>query len=202
MDLPHDWSIEGAVNREAPAGNDGSYYPTGTGWYSKTMFVKPEMAGKRISLYFEGVYMNAEVFVNGQSLGVHPYGYTSFAHDITPCLHEGENRIAVRVDNSQQKNCRWYSGSGIYRNVWLLVTNPVHFTQWGIFITSRLWDKDKATVTVKTTVKNESDRDGTFQLAVCLSREGQTKKEAGQTISLKAGEERTVEQELPMADVE
>lgn len=140
LNLPHDWSIESAFDAQAPAGNDGGYLPTGTGWYRKKFTLPATSAGKRISLYFEGVYMNSEVFVNGHSVGMRSYGYSSFYYDITPYVRFGQqNVVAVRADNSQQKNCRWYSGSGIYRHVWLLTTHPAHFSEWGIFIrTSRL----------------------------------------------------------------
>ena len=118
LDLPHDWSIEGNTNRLHPMGNDGGYYPAGIGWYRKTFDVPATFKGKRVSIYFEGVYMNAEVFLNGKSLGMHPYGYTSFSYELTPYLIPGaKNQLSIRVDNSMQKNCRWYSGSGIYRHV-------------------------------------------------------------------------------------
>lgn len=122
LDLPHDWSIEGNFDRETPAGNDGAYLPTGIGWYRLKINPLRDFLphdGQVTKLYFEGVYMNSTVFVNGKAVGGHPYGYSAFWVDVTDCLHEGENVIAVRVDNSAQKNCRWYSGSGIYRHVWL-----------------------------------------------------------------------------------
>ncbi|HEY5508669.1 MAG TPA: glycoside hydrolase family 2 TIM barrel-domain containing protein, partial [Paludibacter sp.] len=105
----------------------------------------------------EGVYMNSEVFINGKSLGVYPYGYSSFSYDLTPYLNFGkENVIAVRVDNSQQMNSRWYSGSGIYRHVWMMVTNPIHVAHWGAAISTPVVSAKKATVLVKTKVKNET----------------------------------------------
>ena len=158
VDLPHDWSIEGQLDPGNPTGNDGGYFPAGVGWYRKGFVVPANWPGKRVSLYFEGIYMNAEVFVNGRSLGVHPYGYTSFFHDLTAHLTYGEeNRVAVRVDNSRQKNCRWYSGSGIYRHVWLVITGPVHVGHWGVAIRTPDVDEAQATVEVRTRVKNETD---------------------------------------------
>lgn len=157
LDLPHDWSIEGKVNPKNPSGNAGGYFPTGTGWYRKTFNVPAALAGKKVSLYLEGVYMNAETFINGNSLGVHPYGYTSFSYDLTPYLKLGEdNVIAVKVDNSQQINSRWYSGSGIYRHVWMLVTDAVHTAPWGVSVTTPSISSKEATVQVKTLVKNET----------------------------------------------
>ena len=158
LDLPHDWSIEGRVNPNNPTGNDGGYFPSGIGWYRKTFNAPASWQGKCISIYFEGVYMNSEVFINGKSLGIYPYGYSSFSYDLTPYLNfEKENIISVKVDNSQQKNCRWYSGSGIYRHVWMVVTNPVHIANWGVTIVTPVVSSQKATVLVKTRIKNETD---------------------------------------------
>lgn len=157
LDLPHDWSIEGKVNPKNPAGGGGGYFPAGIGWYRKTFQAPDAWKANKIAICFEGVYMNSEVFINGKSLGVYPYGYSSFSYDLTPYLHFGkENVIAVRVDNSQQINSRWYSGSGIYRHVWMMVTNPVHVAQWGTAISTPVVSAKKAAVQVKTFVKNET----------------------------------------------
>jgi beta-galactosidase len=157
LDLPHDWSIEGRINPKNLTGNAGGFFPAGIGWYRKTFKAPAEWKGKNISIYFEGVYMNSEVFINGKSLGVYPYGYSSFSYDVTPYLDfSEENVIAVRVDNSRQVNCRWYSGSGIYRHVWIMATNAVHVIQWGIGITIPDVSQKKATIQVKTLVKNET----------------------------------------------
>ncbi len=157
LDLPHDWSIEGKVDPKNPMGGAGGYLPAGIGWYRKTFNVPSTWKGKRVSIYFEGVYMNAEVFINGKSLGVHPYGYTAFSYDLTPYLDfNNENVLSVRVDNSQQINCRWYSGSGIYRHVWMYVTDPIHIANWGVWVTTPKVSSEKATVQIKTIVKNET----------------------------------------------
>lgn len=135
VNLPHDWSIECDFDKDAPAGHDGAYLPTGKGWYRKQFRVESlELRDKKMRLYFEGVYMNAEVYVNGQKAGGHPYGYSSFFVDITPYVKVGENEVEVRVDNSQQKNCRWYSGSGIYRHVWLLTTGKRYIDEWSVSV--------------------------------------------------------------------
>ena len=135
VDLPHDWSVESDFIKDAPAGNDGGYLPTGTGWYKKTFQVPADDKGKDLSLYFEGVYMNSTVYVNGDSIGGHPYGYSSFWVNLTPYLKYGEdNTVSVRVDNSAQRNCRWYTGSGIYRHVWLVTTPATHIDEWGVHI--------------------------------------------------------------------
>ena len=157
LDLPHDWSIEGQIKPKNPTGMGGGYFPAGIGWYRKNFLVPDEWKAKKIAVYFEGVYMNSEVFINGKSLGVYPYGYTSFSYDLTPYLNFGkENVIAVRVDNSQQMNSRWYSGSGIYRHVWMMITNPVHVAQWGVAISTTLVSAKRVMVAVKTTIKNET----------------------------------------------
>ncbi|MEO6523533.1 MAG: sugar-binding domain-containing protein [Mucilaginibacter sp.] len=158
LDLPHDWSIEGKIDKTNPSGGDGGFFPTGTGWYRKTFLAPAAWKGKLVSIYFEGVYMNSEVFINGKSLGTQPYGYTTFTYDLTSYLNENKiNTIAVRVDNSKQKNSRWYSGSGIYRHVWMVVTSPVHVANWGTVITTPSVSAAKATVEVKTLIKNETN---------------------------------------------
>ena len=155
VNLPHDWSIEGDFDKDAPAGHDGAYLPTGKGWYKKQFRVESlALREKKLRLYFEGVYMNAEVYVNGQKAGGHPYGYSSFFVDITPYAKIGQNEIEVRVDNSQQKNCRWYSGSGIYRHVWLLTTGKRYIDEWSVNVAT----PDIHTVEIKAEVVME---DGT-----------------------------------------
>ncbi len=134
--LPHDWSVLHPFDRDTPAGNEGAYLPTGRGWYRKTVSLGRDYQGKHLRLYFEGVYMNAVVYVNGQRAGGWPYGYSSFWVDITPYFRIGSNEIVVAVDNSQQKNCRWYSGSGIYRNVWLVTTPQRYIDDWSVQVTT------------------------------------------------------------------
>ncbi|WP_243349173.1 sugar-binding domain-containing protein [Parabacteroides sp. FAFU027] len=176
LDLPHDWSIEGKTDPRNPMSGAGGYFLAGTGWYRKQFNVPADWKGKRISIYFEGVYMNSEVFVNGKSVGVHPYGYTSFEYDLTSFVDYGkENVISVRVDNSQQINCRWYSGSGIYRHVWMYVNNPVHVANWGVAITSPEVSAQKATVEVKTLVKNETGKPQNIILNAELTGENRIK---------------------------
>jgi beta-galactosidase len=158
LDLPHDWSIEGKIDSENPTKGEGGYFPAGIGWYRKIFTVPAEWKGKNISIYFEGVYMNSKVFINGDSLGTYPYGYSSFSYNLSPYLNFGqENIIAVRVDNSQHLNSRWYSGSGIYRHVWMMVTDPVHVADWGVAITTPDVSSKEATVQIKTLVKNETN---------------------------------------------
>ncbi len=170
LDLPHDWSIEGSPNPKNPTGGGGGYFPAGIGWYRKTFTVPAAWKEKCVSIYFEGVYMNSEVFLNGKSLGVHPYGYTAFSYDLSPALDfKSDNVLAVRVDNSRQPNCRWYSGSGIYRHVWLLVTDPVHVANWGVGITTPEVSEHEASVQIRTWLKNETDLPQKIMLEVDLA---------------------------------
>ena len=157
LSLPHDWSIEGQFDENNPAGCGGGALPGGIGWYRKSFVPDASMAGKKVYIDFDGVYMNAEVFINGISLGTRPYGYISFRHNLTPYIKQGEkNVLAVRVDNSEQPNSRWYSGSGIYRNVWLTITNAVHVDLWGTYVTTPSVSAEAATVAVATKVRNDS----------------------------------------------
>ncbi len=201
LDLPHDWSIEGCFDPQAPMGNDGGYLPAGVGWYRKAFTLPAAVRGKRVGLYFEGVYMNSEVFVNGQSVGQWPYGYSSFHYDVTPFLHADgtENVVAVRVDNSQQKNCRWYTGSGIYRHVWLTVTDPVHIGHWGVAITTPEVSAEKATVRVKTTLKNETDAARRVMLRVCLTKGGNEVARSEAEVEIPAGSAADVTRSMEVA---
>jgi len=154
LDLPHDWSIEGEFKSTEPTGGGGGYLPTGIGWYRKQFTLPSSVRGKQVSIQFDGVYMNSEVWINGHHLGKRPNGYISFVYDLTPYLTPGKNTLAVRVDNSEQPNSRWYSGSGIYRHVWLNITNPLHIAQWGTYVTTPEVSAANATVSVKTKIEN------------------------------------------------
>ena len=164
--LPHDWSIQHRFDRNTVSGNDGGYLPAGCGWYRKTFDFSDKDLEKDIRLYFEGVYMDSEVYVNGKYVGGHPYGYSSFYVDITPYLKKGKNVVAVKADNSRQKNCRWYSGSGIYRNVHLITKDKVAIAPYGITITTP--DLNTAIVTVR--VNNNNDSDCNAKLCVSLGK--------------------------------
>jgi len=140
LTLPHDWSIEGAFSEKNPTGQGGGGLPTGIGWYRKSFMVPASAQGKNVFIDFDGVYCNSEVWINGHSLGKRPNGYISFQYDLSPYLHYGaaNNVIAVKVDNSAQPNSRWYSGSGIYRNVWLSTVAKSYIPQWGNFVTAKV----------------------------------------------------------------
>jgi beta-galactosidase len=154
LNLPHDWSIEGEFREDAITKGPGGYLPTGIGWYRKHLNLSSTGKDLQYWIEFDGVYMNSDIWINGQLLGKHPYGYTSFYYDLTPYIKKGENIIAVRVDNSNQPNSRWYSGSGIYRHVWLTIAGAVHIAQWGTYITTPEIDSSSATVVVRTSIEN------------------------------------------------
>ncbi|MES2240290.1 MAG: sugar-binding domain-containing protein [Bacteroidota bacterium] len=198
LNLPHDWSIEGKSEKNNPSEGDGGFYPMGKGWYRKVFSVPVAWNDQKVAIYFEGVYMNAEVFVNGKSVGMQPYGYTSFEYDLTPYLKFGkENTIAVKVDNSQQKNCRWYSGSGIYRHVWLKVKNPIQIKTWGVAITTPEVKNNKATVQLKTIVKNETAISQNILLATNINaKKGNKVAATVSEITLKANEEKEISQNI------
>lgn len=163
VDLPHDWSIENLPGTDSPfdinavSQVNGGFTTGGTAWYRKSFSIPGEFKDKRFIVIFEGVYMNAEVWLNGQSLGIHPYGYTSFWFDITDkIIFEKENVIAVKVMN-EGENSRWYSGSGIYRHVWIDMVSPVHVATWGTYITTPQVTQKEAVINIRTTLSNTTD---------------------------------------------
>lgn len=196
VDLPHDWDIfEGPNSGHGATGTGGGWFEAGKGEYRKDFKVESlELKDKLVKLHFEGVYQKAEVYVNGQKAGQHHYGYTPFTVDITPYLASpltplqrargmNTNEVVVKVDNSDQPNCRWYSGSGIYRHVWLETMPALHIAENGVFVTTPEVSAGKATVKVEVTVQNESNNDQEGIVEV----EGQQQK-----VSLKAGESKAV----------
>jgi beta-galactosidase len=176
LDLPHDWSIEGPFDEKAPSSGPGAYLPTGIGWYRKRFRVAESARDKVTLIEFDGVYQNSEVWINGQYLGLRPYGYIPFYYELTPHLNfGGENVLAVRVDNSRQTNCRWYSGSGIDRHTWLLTTNPLRVAYWGTFVTTPRVSQQAAMVQVKTRIANSQKDSAQCTLTTAiLDRDGNT----------------------------
>jgi len=158
--LPHDWSVKGVLSPDKASCQ--GYLPGGIGWYRKT-FNAP--SAEKVFIYFEGVYNNSEVFLNGKSLGVRPSGYVSFMYDLTPYLKVGEpNVLAVRVDHSQEADSRWYTGSGIYRNVWMVTSGSVHLDLWGVFFKATSVTNKKAEVSVESTINNEAAQAETLKV--------------------------------------
>jgi beta-galactosidase len=157
VQVPHDWSIESPPDPRGTTGNGEGYFPAGTGWYRRAFMAPEAWKAGRVSVEFDGVYRNATVFLNGHALGTRPSGYSSVVYDLTSHLTFGtRNVMAVRVDNSAQPNSRWYTGSGIYRHVRLVVTGPVHVAHWGVFVTTPEVTAAFARVVVRTTIANQS----------------------------------------------
>jgi len=157
LDLPHDFSVEEPFEAKSAAGAPNGYLPGGIGWYRKTFRLPGGAESRKVFIEFDGAYMNSEVWINGQHLGKRPYGYIGFQYDLTPHLKfEGDNVIAVRVDNSKVPSGRWYAGTGIYRHVWLEITDPLHVVHWGTWVTTPKVSADNADVVIETTLRNET----------------------------------------------
>lgn len=155
LDLPHDMSVESSFDPKAASGAPGGYLPGGIGWYRKSFRLPESAKNRKVFIEFDGVYMNSEVWINGHYLGKRPYGYLGFEYDLTPHLNfTGDNTIAVRVDNEKLPSGRWYAGTGIYRHVWLKTTDPLHVAHWGTYVTTPEITRDKATVSIETTLRN------------------------------------------------
>lgn len=174
LNLPHDWSIEADFSADNPATPGGGALPGGIGWYRKEFVINKSDEGKNIYIDFDGIYWNSKVWINGHLLGERPNGYISFRYDLTPYIRLGEkNVIAVRVDNSHQPNSRWYSGSGIYRNVWLVTTNTLHVDHWGTYVTTPQVAKDNADINIETSIRNTSGETQHFELySILLDKDG------------------------------
>jgi beta-galactosidase len=181
LDVPHDWSIEdlpnqkenevvGPFSKESPGGSSTAHTIGGIGWYRKTFKLPEGSKNKIIKVHFDGVYMDSDVWINGRHLGNHPYGYTPFHYDLTPYLNEAgkENKLSVRVRNLG-KNSRWYTGSGIYRHVWLTATDPIHVAPFGIFVTTPEVSNQSSTIKVETHITNESKKKSTITLNVKIA---------------------------------
>lgn len=158
LDLPHDWAIEEDFHALHPSGANGGALPGGKGWYRKHLVLQDKDASSRYALHFDGAYMNTSVYVNSQLVGTRPYGFISFSFDLTPYLNkQGDNVIAVKVDNSQQPNSRWYTGCGIYRHVYLMKSTDVRVAQWGVQAITEV-KKGVGNVMLNTQIENLSGR--------------------------------------------
>ncbi|WP_394708103.1 sugar-binding domain-containing protein [uncultured Bacteroides sp.] len=204
VNLPHDWAIEGKFSKDNPSGCGGGALPGGVGWYRKSFKLKPEAKGKKVFVDFDGVYMDSEVWINGHYLGKRPYGYISFRYDLTHFIKFGQkNVIAVRVDNNEQPNSRWYSGCGIYRNVWLTIADPVHVDQWGTFVTTPKVSKEKATVALVTKVKNDSKAEVTAELrSLILNSKGVVVAKSVSAVKITAGKTQQIKQSIDLSQPE
>jgi len=213
VDLPHDWSIEDLPNQttdqvagpfsKSSIGKAATGWTVGgTGWYRKKFVVGQTEQNKLACIHFDGVYQNADVWLNGHHLGNHPYGYTPFYYDLTPFLKPSgqENVLAVRVRN-EGKNSRWYSGSGIYRHVWLTCTEPVHVATWGVYITTPEISKELAKIKIDVTLNNRQTNAANFSLVTTiLDPEGKTVGNAQKELQLIAGKSAIEVQTLAVAN--
>ena len=194
--LPHDWSVKGVLS----PGNASctGYLPGGIAWYRKNIHIPASKANEKVYIYFEGVYNRSKVYVNEQLVGERPNGYISFAYDITNLVKFGEdNLIAVRVDHSRSADSRWYTGSGIYRDVWLVIANPVHIAQWGVYAYPEVKSAKSAVLNIETEIDNESAEDANLSVVNEL-RAADGKVVASNTKKLKiaAGGSSTLKQSL------
>lgn len=197
LELPHDWAVEGDFSRDNPSGTGGGALPGGIGWYRKDFVPSSADSDKLFRLEFDGVYMNAEVFVNGESLGVRPYGYISFGYDITHLLKwDEENVIAVRVDNAEQPNSRWYSGCGIYRNVWMVKTSSVRIAPDGVYITS-VPSGASYVADIRTVVLNSEETDSQVTLVSTIKdADGKAVASVSDAVTVPAAGEYAVQQKV------
>jgi len=164
LNVPHDWSIEGPFGPDYGSGN--GFAPGGIGWYRKHFQLDPAQSGRRVTIEFDGVYDHSEVWINGQFLGARPFGFASFAYDLTPYVKGAgaDNVVAVRVDHSRFADSRFYTGSGIYRNVRLVYTDQLHLARWGVLVTIPKISADAAAVRIETTVENAAAETKGFSL--------------------------------------
>ena len=202
VQLPHDWSMT-LPYLSPQQGGSGSmgFMQGGIGWYRKTFAVPAAWKGRRVSLEFDGVYHRATVYVNGRQVSFHPYGYTAFALDITDYLLPGrDNVVAVKVDHSDFPTSRWYSGSGIYRHVWLNVTDPVHVALWGTYVTTPSVSAQQAAVKVETSLENESGKAANVTLTSELKApDGRVVAKQSSGAQIPAGGKQTVSQQFTVA---
>jgi len=199
LNLPHDWSVEGKFSKDNPATPEGGALPGGIGWYRKTFTVPATDKNKLVYIDFDGVYQKSTVYINGHELGFRPNGYISFRYELTPYLNfGGKNTIAVKVDNSVQPNSRWYSGSGIYRNVWLVTTNKTAIDHWGTYVTTPEVSKQSASVKLQVHIKNEGRASALTVKTTIYDEAGQSVSAYGDIIGNDklAGNEITSDQDL------
>lgn len=213
VDLPHDWSIEdlpdqtpgniiGPFDKSSRGSSMTGYTVGGTGWYRKKFVTENGQQNKLITIYFDGVYMNSDVWLNGHHLGNHPYGYTPFCYDLTPYLKPSgqENVLAVRVQN-EGRNARWYSGSGIYRHVWLITTERIHVAPWGVYITTPVVSEKAATVQVKSIINNEGTAQSNITLETTVfSPDGKTVSLTKKALIIEANSSKTDEQSIALTN--
>lgn len=193
VDIPHDWSVKGRLSPNLASCT--GYLPGGIGWYKKNFSINDDLKGKKVYVYFEGVYNRSEVYINGHLLGKRPSGYISFMYDLTPYLKYGaDNLLAVRADHSRYADSRWYTGSGIYRNVYLIEAEPVHIAQWGVYAYPESATKKQAVLQVEVEVDN--DLESNVPLTVCnelISADGKVVAKSTKKITVQANRKEKIQ---------
>lgn len=200
LDLPHDWSVKGQLSPTLASAT--GYLPGGIGWYRKTLNIPADKKGEQVYLYFEGVYNRSEVYINGHLLGKRPNGYISFMYDATPYIKYGEkNSVSVRVDHSQSADSRWYTGSGIYRNVWLVYSNPIHIAQWGVYTYPKQASAKQGVLAVEVEINNTESK--AAQLTVTnelIAANGKTVAKSSQKVQAANNQTRSVQVDLKVSN--
>lgn len=196
IDVPHDWSIKQQLSPTLASCT--GFLPGGIGWYRKTLSIPENKKGEKVYLYFEGVYNRSEVYLNGHLLGKRPNGYVSFMYDATPYIDYGkENVITVRVDHSRYADSRWYTGSGIYRDVWVVYSNPTHIAQWGVYTYPSAVSKKQGTLNIE--VEIENGKNGSANLSVqneLINKNGKTVAKVVNKINVQPNKNSKVESTL------
>lgn len=204
LDIPHDWSIEGRYNKYNKTGRGGGYLPAGDGWYRKSFSLDESDKDKKIFIEFDGVMANSEVYINGKLLGIWPYGYTTFQYEMTGELKFGKtetNILTVRANNVDQPSSRWYSGAGIYRHVRMYIKNPVHIAQWGVYVTTPVATKTKATVKAAVQINNTSEKTKTITIqSSIVDKNGKTIKTSSINLKVTAKSTQKAEQTIQITN--
>ena len=195
LDLPHDWSIEGNFNKSFASST--GFLPGGIGWYRKSFLIPANEKNRKVFVSFDGIYNNSEVWINGHYLGKRPNGYISFQYDITSYIKPGEeNLIAVKADHSKYGDSRWYTGSGIYRDVKLIFVSPVHINHWGVSTVAKNVSVEKASLSIEVSISNESGKISDVTVSNYLLSSGDTVKKSSQKISMPGSSSKLVSQNM------
>ena len=196
VSIPHDWTVNQFASPDLASCT--GYLPGGIAWYRTHIDIPASDSGKRKYLYFEGVYNNSEVYINGKWLGKRPNGYVSFMYDITPYVRPGHNNvIAVRVDHSEDADSRWYTGSGIYREVHLVTANNIHIDQWGVFYSTNITKKGQARISIETKTRNHSSQSAKVRVEhTLLDDQGNVVGTSGSTLDIQKNDRAISNQEL------
>ena len=199
LDLPHDWSIEGPFDSKWASAT--GYLPAGIGWYRKRFTVPKTDQERKVQIYFEGIYNNSEVWVNGISIGKRPNGYISFYYDLSAIIHYGdENVIAVKVDHSKYADSRWYTGSGIYRNVRLIKTEKLYIKPWGVYARATVLGEDLGSIDVEISVMNDSPTSSKVIILSELYSKGKAVGHFEQSITIPANEESLIQGKIEIVN--